>query len=168
MKIQKNVYLGLGSNLGNREKNIVNVLAILSQNPKVKILKISSFYETEPVGYKNQGWFLNCVILIKTSLPPLKLLSELKNIELELKRKKNIRFGPRTIDMDILMYGSDILRSKQLIIPHPRMHERRFVLAPLAEIASGRIHPVLRKRISTLLKILADKERVKRYNKTEG
>ncbi len=160
-KIQKNVYLGLGSNLGNRIKNINQAIVLLSKNNRIKILKKSSFYETEPVGFKNQKWFINCVLKIRTNLSPHELLIESKNIEKILKRKKNLRFGPRTIDVDILMYGNDIIKSKNLTIPHIRMHKRLFVLIPMAEFAGKKLHPVYNKTIMTLLKESKDSSIVK-------
>ncbi|MBI5417078.1 2-amino-4-hydroxy-6-hydroxymethyldihydropteridine diphosphokinase [Candidatus Poribacteria bacterium] len=157
----KTVYLGLGSNLGDRLDNIKQSVSILSDSDKIKILKLSSFFETEPVGYLDQPWFLNCVIKIRTNFSPQELLVFLKNIEKQLKREKKIRFGPRTIDMDILLYGNEILNSKDLIIPHPRLHERKFVLMPLNELAGNVIHPVYRKKIAALLKNMTDKSVVR-------
>ncbi|MBI5207857.1 MAG: 2-amino-4-hydroxy-6-hydroxymethyldihydropteridine diphosphokinase [Candidatus Firestonebacteria bacterium] len=162
--MSKIIYLGLGSNSGNRKNNIIQAVKLLSLNNRIKVIDISSFYETEPVGYKNQPVFLNCVLKIRTGIAPLLLLSLLKEIEKRLGRVKNIRFGPRNIDLDILMYGNDIIKYKTLIIPHPRMHKRRFVLEPMVEISKRKLHPVYKKTVSSLLKSLTDKSIVKIYN----
>lgn len=127
------VYLGLGSNLDDRLKNIVQALNLLETNP-IKILKRSTIIETEPVGGPPQGKFLNAAIKIETPLLPLELLSLLKSIENQLGRIKTVPNGPRTIDLDILLYDSIHFESDELIIPHPRMLQRDFVMAPLKEI----------------------------------
>lgn len=139
------VFLGIGSNIGDKEDNIRKAVVMIKE--KCKILKSSSLYETEPVGYKEQDWFLNCAVEIETKLEPLELLDFLQSIEKKLKRAKTIKNGPRTIDLDILFYGDKIVNEANLVIPHPRLHERLFVLEPLKEIASGFVHPVLKKRI---------------------
>ena len=130
------VYLGLGSNVGSRGEQIDAALGFLVESG-VHIVRRSSFYETEPVGYTDQPWFLNAVVAVKTDLSPLKLLALCKEAERRGNRVHSIRFGPRTIDVDILLYKGQTYRDDTLQIPHPRMHERRFVLVPLAEIAPG-------------------------------
>lgn len=152
------VYLGIGSNLGNKIENIRESIRYLRKISK--IVKISPVYKTEPVGYKNQDWFLNCVVEIETKLPPLKLLSFLKTIEKKLKRKRTIRHGPRTIDIDILLYGNDIIKTKNLIVPHARMHRRLFVLEPLSKLNPKTIHPKLKKSINELKSKIKSKESV--------
>jgi len=148
----KEVYLGLGSNMGNRADNINAALKKLAQKKELDVLKISSFYETEPVGGPKQRKFLNAVAQIKTTLSPKALLKVLKTAEKKAGRSEsNIKWGPRVIDLDILCYGNLILRSKQLRIPHPLMHERSFVLVPFKEIAPDFKHPVLKKTIRDLL-----------------
>jgi len=127
-------YLGLGSNLGNKRNNLKSALKMLEDHPQVEVRKVSSFYETEPVGYKEQDRFLNLVVKIDTSLNPFELLQFCQTIEKELKRKRIVRWGPRTIDVDILLYENFISQDPELTIPHPRMHERAFVLVPLEEI----------------------------------
>jgi 2-amino-4-hydroxy-6-hydroxymethyldihydropteridine diphosphokinase len=127
-------YLGIGSNLGDRRKNIKRAIELLSKIKGVKIHRVSRIYETEPVGGPPQGKFLNGAIKIKTILSPEGLLKVLKNIEKKLGRVRTIRYGPRPIDLDILLYGSEIINRKDLKIPHPRMFEREFVLKPLREI----------------------------------
>jgi len=127
-------YLGVGSNLGNRRQNIKKALDFLAGTKGVKIEKTSRIYETKAQGGPPQEKFLNAAVRIKTSLTPASLLKTLKNIEKQLGRKKTVRFGPRTIDLDILIYGNRIIKTKTLEIPHPRMFEREFVLRPLREV----------------------------------
>lgn len=131
--IMNKVYLGLGSNIGDSKRNIESALLLLSG--KVNILNKSSYYETEPVGFKEQPWFLNIVIEGETDLNPRELLDFTQSIERDMKRVKTILNGPRIIDVDILIYGDIKMKSEDLIIPHPRMHERAFVMVPLFEIA---------------------------------
>jgi len=127
-------YLGVGSNLGNRRENIKKALNYLNKTKGIKIDKISRIYETKPLGGPAQGKFLNAAIKIKTSLTPQLLLENIKKIEKDLGRKSTVRFGPREIDLDILFYGDKIIKRRGLVIPHPRMFEREFVLKPLREI----------------------------------
>jgi 2-amino-4-hydroxy-6-hydroxymethyldihydropteridine diphosphokinase len=127
-------YLGVGSNLGNRRKNIQKTLEYLAKTKGIKIEKRSRIYETEPASGPPQGKFLNAAIKIKTSLSPASLLKTLKNIEKDLGRRKTLRFGPREIDLDILFYSDRVIKTKNLVVPHPRMFEREFVLKPLREI----------------------------------
>jgi len=141
-------YIALGSNLGDKEKNIKKALSLIEK--KYIILKTSSFYKTEPVGFLNQDWFLNCVVKIKTNLKPLKLLEFLKNIEKKLKRIKTFKNGPRIIDLDILFYEDKIISEKKLTIPHPEIHKRLFVLEPMCEIEKDFVHPILQKTILAL------------------
>ena len=145
------VYLALGSNI-DKEKNLKRCIDILQK--KFKVLKVSSVYVTSPVGYKSQPNFYNRAIEIETDLPPKKLFGKLMKIEKQLKRVRKKKNHPRTIDIDILFYGDKILKLKNLIIPHPRLHKRSFVLVPLNEIAPKFKHPVLKKTISELLKRL--------------
>jgi len=127
-------YLSLGSNLGEREKNLARAMEEIEKRG-VRILRRSSIYETEPVEIREQGWFLNCAIEVETDLPPQEFMNALLDIELLLGRRREIKYGPRTIDLDILLQGDTIVNTPQLTIPHPKMAERRFVLVPLAEIA---------------------------------
>lgn len=129
-------YLGIGSNIGNTRENIEKSIELLKNNPSIIVSTISSFYETAPVGYTNQDWFLNIVVEIDTSLNPYHLLDYCNNIEKELKRERIIRWGPRTIDIDILLYEGFSSDDEKLIVPHPRMCERAFVMIPLYEIAT--------------------------------
>jgi len=128
-------YLGIGSNVGDRRKNIRLALRKINQLKRTKVIKVSEIMETEPVGGPTgQGKFLNAAVKIKTNFPPLILLKELKKIEKEIGREKTVRYGPRTIDLDILFYGDKIINRENLKIPHPRMFEREFVIRPLSEI----------------------------------
>lgn len=143
------IYLGLGSNLGDRLANLGAAAAALPT--AVEVLRQSPIYETEPWGYADQPAFLNCVIEAQTLLEPPALLAYLKQIEASLGRTPTFRYGPRCIDLDILFYDDLILETAGLTIPHPRLHERAFVLAPLADLAANLRHPVLGKRVEDLL-----------------
>ena len=132
-------YIAFGSNLGDRNKNIQHALSLLSALQKVKIKKISSIIETEPEGGPRQGKFLNGVVEIDTGLSAEKLLEALLKIEKELGRKRSVKNGPRTIDLDIIFYGKKIINKPGLTIPHPRWRQRQFVVEPLREIAPGKI-----------------------------
>ena len=142
-------YLCLGSNMGNRQDNLDRALALSSQRLQVK--RISSIYETEPVGNIEQPHFLNLVCQIYTSLAPNELLTLAKGIEIKMGRTPAIRNAPRPIDIDILLYGDQVIDTPELIIPHPRLPERAFVLIPLAELAPDLIHPVSGKTTRELL-----------------
>jgi 2-amino-4-hydroxy-6-hydroxymethyldihydropteridine diphosphokinase len=142
------VFLGLGSNIGNKENYINKALAFISELYTVK--KTSHLYLTEPVGNIAQDWFLNCVVEIQTDVDPKKLLSTVKSIERKLGRTKIVKNGPRTIDIDILFYGDNILKTKTLIIPHPLIQDRLFVLQPMMDINPNLIHPVLKRSIHQL------------------
>lgn len=143
------VYLGLGSNLGDRKQNLSQALKLLSK--QVVVEQVSSVYETEPVGYKSQPLFLNAVCRISTELNPKQLLRLAKKIEAKLGRKPGFPNAPRPIDIDILFYGDEVFGSPELTVPHPRLAGRAFVLVPLAEIAPNLIHPVSSKTVKELL-----------------
>ena len=130
----KQAYLGIGGNIGDTKSNIEETVELLKKNEKIEVTKVSSIYETEPVGYTDQDWFLNVVVEIKTSLEPLDLLKACQDIENELKRERTIRWGPRTIDVDILLFEDFTSDSEVLTVPHPRMTERAFAMVPLYEI----------------------------------
>lgn len=132
----KTAYLGIGGNIGDTRENIDETIELLKKNNSIKVTGVSSFYETEPVGYTDQAWFLNVVVEIETDLEPLKLLDYCQYIENELKRERTIRWGPRTIDVDILLYEDYSSDSEVLTVPHPRMTQRAFAMVPLYEINS--------------------------------
>ncbi|VVB62275.1 7,8-dihydro-6-hydroxymethylpterin-pyrophosphokinase (HPPK) [uncultured archaeon] len=142
------VFLGLGSNIGKKEEYINKALTFISELYTVK--KISHLYLTEPVSTIKQDWFLNCVVEIQTDIDPKKLLFTVKSIERKLGRTKTVKNGPRTIDIDILFYGDCVLKTKNLIIPHPLIQERLFVLQPMMDINPDFIHPVFKRSIHEL------------------
>jgi 2-amino-4-hydroxy-6-hydroxymethyldihydropteridine diphosphokinase len=146
--VHKLVYLSLGSNVGDRTANLQTAIARLSSLGKV--VAVSSFYETEPVGFAAQPWFLNCAVKLDTEKTPEELLAGILGLEQEMGRRRVQKNGPRTIDIDILLFGDSIIKTKGLIIPHPAMHQRRFVLEPMAEIAPDVLHPVLKRSIREL------------------
>ncbi len=147
-------YIGLGSNLGNRKSNLDDAVSLLSEAPGVDSVKVSSYYETEPVGYEEQGLFLNAAARVETSLSPGELLKVCHDIENQLGRVRTVRWGPRTIDLDILLYNGLVIDSPELEVPHPLMHERAFVLQPLCELDPDVVHPVLKKTAKELLNSL--------------
>ena len=151
----RTVYLALGSNIGDREKNLHDAIRLLSESG-IRIAKISSIYETEPVDYLDQAWFLNAVLEAQTELPAPDLLHKLRAIESAMGSKKPFAKGPRLIDLDILLYGNDAIATPELQVPHPRMLERSFVLAPLAEIAPNLRHPSWPATAQQLLATLKD------------
>ncbi|MFZ0038472.1 MAG: 2-amino-4-hydroxy-6-hydroxymethyldihydropteridine diphosphokinase [Candidatus Acidiferrales bacterium] len=150
------VYLSLGSNVGDREANLVRAIDELASRG-ARIVRQSSFYETEPLEIRDQAWFLNCVVEAETELDPQQLLETLLEIEIDMGRRRSIKYGPRNIDIDILLFGVSVVNTPDLMIPHPRMAERRFVLVPMNEIAPDALHPVLNKTINELLNSTADK-----------
>lgn len=149
-------YIGIGSNLGDSLKNCKNAVEILSRGKGIELKTVSAFYKTEPVGIENQNYFINAVVEIKTDLSALNLMHELQNIENGMGRERGVKGGPRIIDLDLLFYGQDVVHDLNLIIPHPEIHKRRFVLEPLCEIASYFIHPLFGISIRGLKDRLSD------------
>lgn len=141
--MQNHAYIALGSNIEDRFQHLEGAISHLNKHRYIKLVNISSIYETDPVGYTDQSPFLNMVISVMTDLSPEELLTECLKIEAELGRKREIRWGPRTIDLDILLYNQENIETERLIVPHPRMQERAFVLIPLLEIASDLSAPWL-------------------------
>ena len=146
------VYLGLGSNIGDKIANCLRALDAISASDHNHLHAVSSLYKTEPIGYQEQDWFINCVAEVSTTLLPRPFHAFLQEIEKRMGRKKTVRMGPRIIDLDILFYGNEVVEEPDLIIPHPHLHERGFVLVPLEELAPDLFHPVLKKTVRDLLK----------------
>jgi 2-amino-4-hydroxy-6-hydroxymethyldihydropteridine diphosphokinase len=155
------VYIGIGSNLGDRKANALEAIDRVSKLPTTRLVRASSLYESEPLG-NARTWFVNSAIEIETELPVEQLLKKLKAIEVAMGRKrvKGKRWGSRIIDLDILLCDQDVVTKRTLKVPHPEMHKRRFVLLPLAELAPHVVHPQLGQTVSALLATLKDDKRV--------
>lgn len=153
------VYLSLGSNMGDREQYIKNAVKALRDEPSIRHVRVSDLIETEPYGYTDQPAFLNAAVELQTLEDPERLLGICQKIEEEGKRERTIHWGPRTIDLDILLFGTEVVQTERLTIPHREMHKRRFVLEPLAQLAPWIQHPVLGKRIVELLENVEKKEK---------
>ena len=151
-------FISIGSNIGNAVENCQKGLSRLKETRGIQLKKISKFYKTEPVDYKDQAWFINAVVMINTSFEPVELFNILKSIEKQAGRTiDDVRFGPRVLDLDIIFFDDLVMETPQLDIPHPRMHDRRFVLRPLCDITPNLVHPVLKKNMRNLLENLTDK-----------
>jgi 2-amino-4-hydroxy-6-hydroxymethyldihydropteridine diphosphokinase len=146
----KTVYLSLGSNLGDRKRMLESAISLL-EGPHFRIRRVSTVYETEPIDLRRQAWFLNLVLEAETDLFPKQLLRRIQRVELELGRRRLKHKGPRTIDIDILLYGDSVIQSSELVIPHPRLKERRFVLEPLTELSPELRHPISGQTLAELL-----------------
>ena len=158
--MHKAVYLSLGSNLGDRAENLQTAIAKLGDFGEVAA--VSSFYETEPVELTAQPWFLNCAVKFETEKMPRQLISAILSLEQNMGRQRKQKKGPRTIDIDVLLFGSSIIEIPSLTVPHPRLHERRFVLEPLAEIAPDARHPVFKRTVRELRDALPAGQTVKK------
>ncbi len=156
-------YLSAGSNLGNRQAHLERAVRSLKA-AGIQPRRISSIFETEPVGFREQPWFLNVVLEVETLLTPDRLLASCQSIEAAQGRVRSFRNAPRTLDLDILLYEETVLNDPRLVIPHPRLTERRFVLEPLAEIAPDALHPVLKKTIRSLLEACPDSASVRPFS----
>jgi 2-amino-4-hydroxy-6-hydroxymethyldihydropteridine diphosphokinase len=159
--VETEAYIALGSNLGNRELNLLQAVAEVGRLPESRVTALSSFYETSPVGNINQDAFYNAVLRLSTLLDARSLLAHLLRIEDEnFKRVRTIHQGPRRIDLDLLLYGDLTINEENLVVPHPRLAERRFVLQPLCEIAPDLLHPLTGKSMHELLASLKSNETV--------
>jgi 2-amino-4-hydroxy-6-hydroxymethyldihydropteridine diphosphokinase len=153
--LTERVFIGFGSNLDDRVRTCRQAVERLRRQPRISLEKVSAFYRSEPVGFTDQEWFLNGVLICQVDLTPEALLDITLHIENSLGRTREQRWGPRTLDLDLLFFGTQHLAGPRLTIPHPRLHERRFVLVPLVEIAPDWIHPVLHATMLELLSRLA-------------
>jgi 2-amino-4-hydroxy-6-hydroxymethyldihydropteridine diphosphokinase len=159
--VKKNLaYIGIGSNLGDSVHQCNLAIRAMTADPESRVIEVSPFYRTEPVGKKDQNWFVNAVAALETSRAPRELLSLLQGIERAMGRERKEKWGPRIIDLDILFFGDRVVREEDLEIPHPRVQERRFVLAPLNDIAPGLRHPLLARPIAQILAELPEEEKV--------
>ena len=156
-------FLSLGSNLGDRLGNLRRAIDKIEESDEIEIEEVSSVYETEPLGRQDQPWFLNLVLRLQTSLEPLALLERLLAVEEAMGRRREEDEAPRNIDLDLLLYDDRMVDSESLTIPHPRMHERRFVLVPLAQISPQLLHPRLQSSVEELLRLCRDKSEVRSY-----
>ena len=155
-------YIGFGSNLGESGKICRKAISLLDETEGIKVESVSSFYQTEPVGFETQPLFINGAVMVWTSLEPDALFSQMRRIERDLGRVAKFKWGPRYIDLDLLLYDDKVLDGEELTIPHPLMHERRFVLAPLVEIAPEIRHPKLGKTVFELFQMLKNNEKVEK------
>ncbi|ANB61288.1 2-amino-4-hydroxy-6-hydroxymethyldihydropteridine diphosphokinase [Anoxybacteroides amylolyticum] len=161
-------YIALGSNIGDRLRYLHEAVEKLATHEQISVIDTSSIYETDPVGYVPQGNFLNMVIHVQTSLSPFALLEATQTIEQELGRKREIRWGPRTLDLDILLYNHENIETERLTIPHPRMTERAFVLVPLFELNGDIYIPTVQRCVASLIDELPDKEGVRLWKQKNG
>jgi 2-amino-4-hydroxy-6-hydroxymethyldihydropteridine diphosphokinase len=161
-------YISFGSNMGDREDYLKQAIQKINLHPSIQVEDISSIYETDPIGFVDQAQFLNMIIKINTVLSAFELLDVLQEIEKLLDRKREVRWGPRTLDLDILLYNHENIDAEQLIVPHPRMCERAFVLIPLYELNRNIRIPKIEEPLSTIIDQLQDKEGVRIWKQKNG
>jgi 2-amino-4-hydroxy-6-hydroxymethyldihydropteridine diphosphokinase len=166
--VENTAFIALGSNMGNRYDYLMNAIQLLSSYAEVDLVNVSSVYETDPVGYEDQDLFLNMVIEIQTEWSAFELLETLLKVELELGRKREFRWGPRTIDLDILLYNQENIETERLIVPHPRMWERAFVIVPLLEIRPDMILLGMGNTLQSSINELPNKEGVRIWKRKNG
>jgi 2-amino-4-hydroxy-6-hydroxymethyldihydropteridine diphosphokinase len=166
--VENTAFIALGSNIENRYDYLTKAIQLLINHSGIQLVNYSSVYETDPVGYEEQDLFLNMVIEVKTDWSAFELLDICLKTELELGRKRDIRWGPRTIDLDILTFNQENIESEKLIIPHPRMFERTFVMVPLLEVRPDLMIPTMEKPIKTWIDELANKEGVRIWKRKNG
>ncbi|AIE58606.1 2-amino-4-hydroxy-6-hydroxymethyldihydropteridine diphosphokinase [Bacillus methanolicus] len=165
--MKNSAFIALGSNIEDRYTYLKKAVLELDSFDEIKVVSTSSIYETDPVGYEDQDKFLNMVIKVNTSLGPFELLDTCLDIEQKLGRKREIKWGPRTIDLDILLYNNENIETENLTVPHPRMKERAFVMIPLMEIRNSTL-PVMKKPFDPLLETIANKEGVRIWKQKNG
>ena len=157
MEKHASVFISIGSNLGDKYDNCLKGIERLNQLSHTTVTAVSAFYQTDPVDFTDQDWFVNGMIKISTGLAPIELMASLKGIERALGQfEKAVRFGPRLIDLDIVFYDNLVMNQDTVILPHPRMHKRRFVLKPLCDIDAQLVHPVLNRTVQSLLNELKE------------
>lgn len=166
--MENSAVIALGSNLGNRYDYLVKAIQLLNKDSKIQLVNFSSIYETDPVGYEDQDLFLNMVMMINTDYTANELLEVCLNTELQLGRKREIKWGPRTIDLDILLFNQENIETEKLMIPHPRITERAFVMIPLLEIQPDISIPAIERPLNTYLNDLPDKEGVRLWKQING
>lgn len=152
----RTAYIGIGSNLGDKLNNCLKSIDLIERIPGCLVEAQSDFFRTEPVGVEDQNWYVNCVISLQPDISVQQLLKNLLAIEAGLGRERKQKWNPRTIDLDIILFGQDLINEKNLTVPHPLMHERRFVLVPMVQLAPDLIHPVLKKSMIELLDALPE------------
>ena len=159
----RDVYLGLGSNIGNKRAHIELAIARIAESMAVQ--RLSSLYETAPVGFLDQDWFLNCVVEVETERTAREAADLLRGLELEMGRRRETPGGPRTIDIDILFFGTEIIDEQGLQVPHPRLHQRLFVLAPMTELRADFVHPVLGVTVAEAARKLEGTQEIRRIER---
>lgn len=166
--MERTAFLSLGANIGNRSGYLETAIKYLNKHYPISVVNVSSIYETDPVGYEEQDLFLNMVIQVKTKLSPFELLDACMETEMFLGRRRGIRWGPRTIDLDILLYSEENILTERLIVPHPRLHERAFVVIPLLEICPNITLPAGQEPLCELAKELPDRGGVRIWKQRNG
>lgn len=166
--MDNSAYLSIGSNMGDRLESLRKAIQLLDKSDQIKVELVSSIYETDPIGYIDQACFLNAVIKISTSLQPEELLQACLRIELKLGRKREIRWGPRTLDLDILLYNQENIETESLLVPHPRMQERAFVIIPLMELDPDIKLPNVNASLDDIVEQIPDKEGVRLWKQKNG